>query len=120
MVAWSGGAYDLPAMVKAGGSYGPYIRQAFGNSEAAWHDASPIAHVGDAKPLPPFLFVSFQKGNASNLSAEKLAGLIKDNGGRADTCILENRTHFTANHLIGAPDDKTGAILLSFVREVTR
>ena len=119
-VAWSGGAYDLVAMVKAGGSYAPYIRQAFGDSEAVWRDASPIAHVGDAKPLPPFLFVSFQKGNGSNLAAEKLAGLIKDKGGRANTRILEGRTHFTANHLIGAPEDKTGTILLDFVRDVTR
>jgi acetyl esterase/lipase len=120
VVAWSGGAYDLVAKVKAGGMYGPYIKQAFGDSEDAWHDASPVAHVGDATPMPPFLFVSFQKGNDSNLAAEKLAGLIKTKGGRADTRILEGRTHFSANHLIGAPDDITGALLLNFVREVTR
>ena len=34
--------------------------------------------------------------------------------------MLENRTHSTANHLLGAPDDKTGDLLLSFVREVTK
>ena len=50
VVAWSGGAYDLVEKVKAGGTYGPYIRKAFGDSQAAWRDASPVAHVGDARP----------------------------------------------------------------------
>ncbi len=120
VVAWSGGAYDLVEKVRAGGMYATYIKQVFGDAETAWRDASPTAHVGDAKPLPPFLFVSVEKGNASNLAAERLAGLIKTAKGRADTRILENRTHMTANHLIGAPEDATGAILLEFVREVTR
>ena len=34
--------------------------------------------------------------------------------------LLADRTHFMANHLIGAPDDKTGQILLDFVRKVTK
>ena len=41
VVAWSGGAYDLVEKVQAGGMYAPYIEQAFGDSEAAWRDASP-------------------------------------------------------------------------------
>ena len=37
-------------------------------------------------------------------------------------CLFEimDRTHRTANHLLGSPGDKTGAVLLDFVREVTR
>jgi acetyl esterase/lipase len=122
VVAWSGGAYDLVAKVKAGGTYGPYIKQAFGDSEAAWRDASPMAHVGDAKPMPPFLFISVvDKGKTdSKLAAEKLAGLIRDAKGQATTKVLENRTHLTANALIGAPNDTTGDVLLKFVREATR
>jgi acetyl esterase/lipase len=122
VVAWSGGAYDLVAKVKAGGTYGPYIKQAFGNSESAWRDASPVAHVGDAKPLPQFLFVSIvDRGKTdSKLAAEKLAGMIRDAKGQATTKVLEGRTHMTANALIGAPTDTTGAVLLDFVRKVTR
>jgi arylformamidase len=122
VVAWSGGAYDLVAKVKAGGMYGPYIKQAFGDSEAAWRDASPVAHVGDAKPLPAFLFVSVvDKGKTdSKLAAEKLAGLIRDAKGQATTKVIEDRTHTTANALIGTPNDATGAVLLEFVRDVTR
>ncbi len=120
VIAWSGGAYDLVEKVNAGGMYAPYIRQAFGESEAAWCDASPMAHVGDARPMPPFLFVSYERGNASHQAAERLAGLIRDAKGRADSLVIEGRTHFTANHLLGAPEDATGAILLNFIREATR
>jgi acetyl esterase/lipase len=122
VVAWSGGAYDLVAKVKAGGMYGPYIKQAFGDSEAAWRDASPVAHVGDAQPLPPFLFVSVvDRGKKdSKLAAENLAQLIRNAKGQATCKLLEGRTHTTANALIGAPNDTTGAMLLEFVRKVTR
>ncbi len=122
VVAWSGGTYDLVAKVKAGGMYGPYIKSAFGDSEAAWRDASPVAHVGDAKPLPAFLFISVvDRGKTdSKLAAENLARLIRNAKGLATCKVLEGRTHTTANALIGAPDDTTGAVLLRFVREVTK
>ena len=120
VVAWSGGAYDLVEKVKAGGTYPPYIRSAFGDSQAAWRDASPVVHVGDARVIPPFLFLSVERGNASHKASERLAGLIRDAKGQAYSRVIEGRTHFTANHLLGAPDDTTGAILLEFVRKVTR
>lgn len=120
VVAWSGGAYDLVEKVKAGGMYAGYIRQAFGDSEAAWRAASPVNHVGDAQPMPPFLFISIQRGNASERATERLAGLIRRAKGRADCRVLDGRTHFTANHLLGAPNDTTGTLLLDFVRKVTR
>jgi acetyl esterase/lipase len=119
VVAWSGGAYDLVAKVKSGGSYAPYIRQAFGNSERAWRDASPVAHVGDAR-MPPFLFASVERGSAADKAAEQLAKLITGAKGRASVVVLENRTHMSANQQLGAPDDTTAAILVKFVREVTR
>jgi acetyl esterase/lipase len=120
VVAWSGGAYDLVEKVKEGGMYAGYIRQAFGDSQDAWREASPVAHVSDARPLPPFLFISVERGNPSHLASERLAGLIRSAKGRADSRLLEGRTHFTANHLLGAPDDTTGAVLLDFVRDATR
>ena len=120
VVAWSGGAYDLVEKVKAGGAYEKYIRQSFGESESAWREASPMAHVNDAAALPAFLFVSVEKGNASHQAAERLAGLIRARQGRAQSELVEGRTHFMANYLLGAPEDKTGAILLRFVAEVTK
>lgn len=119
VVAWSGGMYDLVDRAKGPGFYPKYIRQAFGEEESAWRDASPVAHVGDG-PLPAFLFISLEKGNASHLAAENLAGLIRKAKGQADSQLITGRTHFTANHLLGAPDDTTGQILLDFVRRVTK
>src|SRR5262245_32985808 len=60
VVAWSGGMYDLVERANGEGMYPKYIRQAFGDSEAAWRDASPAAHVGDG-PLPPFLFAYIER-----------------------------------------------------------
>ncbi len=119
VVAWSGGMYDLADRVKGAGMYPKYIRQAFGEGEAAWRDASPAAHVGDAR-MPPLLFVSIQKGNASHKAAERMARAIRAAKGQAETRLLEGRTHFMANHLIGAPGDRTGEVLLDFIRRVTK
>ena len=63
--------------------------------------------AGDARQerrsAPPFLFASYEKGNNANKAAERLAGLIRDAKGKAKVIVLENRTHSTANHLLGAP-----------------
>jgi acetyl esterase/lipase len=120
VVAWSGGAYDLPDKVKQGGAYADYIRQAFGPDEAVWAEASPVTHAKTAAGGPPFLFVSNEKGNASHQAAERLAGLIRDAMGKAESRLIEGRTHSLANHLLGAPDDTTGQVLLAFVRDVTK
>jgi acetyl esterase/lipase len=119
VVAWSGGAYDLVAKVAEGGSYKEHIGNAFGPDEAAWKDASPVTHARNGGAAPPFLFASYEKGNPANKAAERLAGLIRDAKGRAEVVVLEGRTHTTANHLLGAPGDKTGATLLAFLRRVT-
>jgi acetyl esterase/lipase len=120
VVAWSGGAYDLVEKVQAGGKYAGYIKSAFGDSESAQRAASPVAHVQDTQPLPAFLFVSIERGNTSHKAAERLAKLIRDAKGRADSQLLEGRDHFHANHLLGAPGDTTGAVLRDIVRKATR
>src|SRR5262245_12367479 len=65
VVAWSGGAYDLVDKAKGEGLYPKAIRQAFGETETHWRDASPITHVGKSA-MPPFLFASVEKGNPSH------------------------------------------------------
>lgn len=119
VVSWSGGAFDLPAKVAEGGMYKDYILKNFGNEEKAWRDASPIAHVGDAKPMPRFLFVSPDDGNpGSKMLSEKMCELIAAAGGKATPVSLPGKTHFTADYECGMPEDKgdTGKILLDFIR----
>ncbi|MBN2447318.1 MAG: alpha/beta hydrolase [Phycisphaerae bacterium] len=122
VVAWSGGAYDLPAKYTAGGMYHDYIAKNFGTDEAAQRDASPIAHIGDAKPMPYFMFASAGEGNpGSRELSEKMAELIKTAGGRADAVELKGKTHFTADYECGLPDDpgNTGQVLLDFISRAT-
>src|SRR5262249_30873374 len=110
---------DLVERANGEGNYPKYIRQAFGETEAAWRDASPITHVGKG-PLPAYLFVSIEKGNASHKAAERMIESIRNAKGDAEGKLLTGRTHFLANHLIGAPDDTTGQIVLDVVKRVTR
>jgi acetyl esterase/lipase len=123
VVCWSGGMYDLVDRAKGEGNYPKYIRQTFGEAEEAWRDASPVAHVGDG-PLPPFLFAYVErKTDAKDDRVEPsvmMAEKIRKAKGMADVHRLEGRTHFEANHLIGAPDDTTGKLILDFVQRVTR
>jgi arylformamidase len=121
VVAWSGGAYDLVAKVKAGGFYAYHIKKAFGDSEDAQRDSSPMAHVtNEVKNGPAFLFVSVERGSPSYKASEQLAKLIVVAGGRAISKLLEGRDHLSANRLLGAPGDKTGTVLLEFIRLVTK
>ncbi len=121
VVSWSGGAFDLVEKVKSGGMYADYIRKNFGSDRQSWHDASPIFHIGDSKPMPPFLFASAENGNPeSRVASERMAMIIRLAGGQAETSRLSGRDHTTANHLIGAPGDKTGAILLQFIWKAVR
>lgn len=116
-VAWSGGMYDLPTRYAAGGMYQPFIKATFGEDEKSQRAASPIAHVGNSKDAPPILFASIDdpKSAASRDAAENMVKLVNANGGNAQSVLLENRAHFYANYLIGAPDDTTGQILLNFI-----
>jgi arylformamidase len=121
VVSWSGGAFDLPEKVREGGMYAQYIRATFGAGESEWRDASPMAHAGDFKPLPPFLFVSAEKDSAASIAAsEKMVKLVTAAGGKADRLLLPGKTHGTADHDLGAPEDETGAALLEFIRKVTQ
>lgn len=120
VVSWSGGAFDLPAKYAAGGMYHDYIAKNFGTDEAAQRDASPIAHIGDAQPMPPFLFVSAGEGHADSAAlSAKMAALIRAHGGDATAVVLPNKTHFLADYECGLPDDPgaTGSVLLKFIAQ---
>ncbi|MGA2500419.1 MAG: alpha/beta hydrolase, partial [Tepidisphaeraceae bacterium] len=120
IVSWSGGAFDLVDKVNGGGMYASYIHLNFGDDPATWRDASPIAHVGDAKPFPVFLFASAADGNAASREiSDKMAALIRDKGGDARSLLLVGKAHQAANHEIGMQGDITGPELVRFVREVT-
>lgn len=116
VVSWSGGAFDLPAKVKEGGMYAGYIKINFGEDEKCWRDASPLAHVGDARATPDFLFASAENGNAASREiSEKMASLVRGAGGRAETVLLGGRDHFYSNYEVGNDGDLTGPELVRLI-----
>lgn len=119
-VAWSGGAYDLLEKVAENGTYKQHIINAFGDDPMVWKQCSPVTHAKNGAKAPPFLLTSYEKGGNANRAAEKLAGAVRDAKGKAEVIVLENRTHQTAIHLLGAPDDTTGTIFMKFLKEVTK
>jgi acetyl esterase/lipase len=116
VVSWSGGAFDLPKKVAEAGMYAGYIRLNFGVSESGWRDASPVNHVGQARPMPPFLFVSAGDENPNSIHAsDALAAQVRAAGGSAKYILLPGKTHFSADQEVGMPGDSSGQALLDFV-----
>ncbi len=116
-VTWSGGAYDLVQKVHEGGMYAKYIRLNFGDDEQTWQDASPVAHVGQASPMPHFLFVSAENDKPASIAAsDRMHRLVRQAGGQSQRATLSGKTHATADDDLGAPGDTTGNLLLQFIR----
>ncbi len=121
-IAWSGGMYDLPARFKAGGMYKPFIQATFGEDTAGQLAGSPINYVANAASAPPMLIASCddEKSQASREASDDFLKQLNDHGGKAESATLKDRNHFMANHMIGAPGDQTGQILLTFIDKVTK
>jgi len=122
VVAWSGGMYDLVSRAQGGGMYPPFINATFGETSEAQKAASPMTYVVNAAACPPFMIASVDddKSAASRDASAKLAKGIDDHGGRAQEQLLVGKSHFTANHELGAEGDRTGPQLLEFVERVTK
>ena len=122
VVAWSGGAYDLVAKVKAGGTYGPYINRRSAIRRPP--GATPRRWPTSATPsrCRRFLFVSVVDSGKtdSKLAAEKLAGLIRDAEGPGDDQAARGPDPLDRQCPARRPRrHRPAAILLDFVREAT-
>jgi acetyl esterase/lipase len=122
VVAWSGGMYDLAERANGTGMYPPFIRATFGETREAQQAASPITYAKSAKGGPAFLFASVDddKSQSSRDASDMMVKAINAAGGNAKSEILVGKSHFTANHELGAPGDKSGQQLLDFIQSVTR
>jgi acetyl esterase/lipase len=122
VVAWSGGMYDLVARANGAGMYPPYIKATFGEDAASQKAGSPLTYTGNAKSAPPFLIASVDddKSQSSREASKLMLDAINAAGGHATSALLIGKTHFTANHELGAEGDKTGPMLLDFIHSVTR
>lgn len=122
VIAWSGGMYDLVARANGPGMYPPFIKATFGEDAESQKAGSPMTYTANAKTCPPFLFASVddEKSQSSREASTEMVKRINAAGGKAETVILIGKSHFTANHEVGAPGDTTGAIILNFLSSVTQ
>lgn len=121
VISWSGGAFDLVDKVHSGGMYAHYIRATFGDKESQWLDASPVEHVGESQPMPPFLIVSGEQDKPASIEAcNHLANLIHVAGGTVQQATLPGKDHFNADYKLGAPGDDSGQLLLKFIHGLPR
>jgi acetyl esterase/lipase len=120
-VAWSGGMYDLVDRYKGGGMYKPFIEATFGADEQGQRAGSPLTYAKNAAQAPPFLVASVDddKSQSSREAAARMVEAINGAGGKATPALLKGKSHFTANHELGAAGDTSIDILMGFVREVT-
>jgi acetyl esterase/lipase len=123
VVAWSGGMYDLADRYKKGGTYPPFIKATFGESEEAQRAGSPMTYTRNAKNSPPFLIASTDeagKPQASRQASANLIAAINAAGGSAKPYTIQDRTHRAAIEQVGAAADKSGPALVEFVKSVTK
>jgi arylformamidase len=122
VIAWSGGMYDLVARAKGGGMYPPFINATFGETSDAQKAGSPLTYVANARSGPPFLITSVDdaRSQSSRDASAELTNAINANGGTAKQELLVGKSHFTANHELGAAGDQSGFIALQFIESVTK
>jgi len=84
--------------------YPPLIKQNFGDSDDKLRAASPMTYVKNAVGGPTFLVASVDddKSKTSREASQALIDAINLAGGTAKPAILAGKSHFTANHELGA------------------
>jgi acetyl esterase/lipase len=114
VVCLDGAGYDVAWQVtELGGDVaGAMYRTAFGESEEAWNDASPVVHAKTATDLPQYLIFHVANREASRLQSQRLAEAVRASGGEAAVVSSRGKTHGTINREIGQVDDPVTGILL--------
>ena len=87
-------------------------RNAFGEDDADWRDASPHYHVSPGKAIPPTLI--FHAGDRLDLDqlAPALAQKLTESGSPSQAIDTISLTHREINSLIGMPGDRMTALIM--------
>jgi acetyl esterase/lipase len=121
VVSLDGSAFDIPDRIKKGSQkIVENCRRAFGEDEAVQSDGSPVNHVKGDFPLPSFLLVYLKDGSLNHAQSHRFAALVTAQNGKAKVVHVEGNTHQALCDELGAEHDPAGAILVDFVRSVTR
>lgn len=88
---------------------------AFGEDEATWRDASPIAHV--TAGAPPFLIFHVATRADSKALSRALCDALAGVGVPAKVVAAEGKNHGTINRDVGKAGDAVTAEMMEFLRE---
>ena len=106
------GPYDINMMAE---KVPKLAREAFGDDQKAWIDASAATHLGNAS-LPKFL-VAIGDGDPEGLhqQARTFIKAIRRAGGRVKRVLARGRNHFRIIYRLGEKDDALGDAVKAFI-----
>ncbi len=117
-----GAAYDVPTQL----AESTRQRQRdlyltiFGSDPQTQKEASPRAHVGGGKGIPPFLIIHVGKRPDSSKQSRALAATLNGVGVSAQVVAAENKTHKTLNQELGKEGDPPTQAVFEFLESRER
>ncbi len=119
VVLLDGAGYDVKWRMETAGEFSERLyRNAFGDDEALWQDASPVTHVKKGAGIPPFLITYVAARRDAGIAARRLAVSLRRAGVRADVYAARGKTHATINRELGKPGDAVTLQVLAFLSEI--
>lgn len=115
-----GDTYDVPMQVatvdeRTAGVY----RRKFGD-EASQRDLSPVAHVAEGRPIPPFLILHVADHPETGGQSRRLAEALRGVGIPARASPAAGKDHGTINSDLGRPGDEPTRALFEFLNGVLK
>lgn len=122
VISLDGSAFDIPDRIANGApTVAENCRRAFGERVEAQRDGSPILHVKDDVPLPPFLLIYLQPDSLNHRQSSRFAEAVRAAGGQATLKhVADGKTHQAVCDDLGTSDDEAGPLLVEFVLASTR
>ncbi len=122
VISLDGSAFDIPDRIKNGAAtIAENCRKAFGENTDVQADGSPVNHVKNSVPLPPYLLVYLKEDSLNHRQSHRFSELVNSTGGKASLKhITDEKTHQELCDDLGTQKDTTGPLLVEFVRQVVR
>ncbi|MGH8985033.1 MAG: alpha/beta hydrolase [Acidimicrobiia bacterium] len=96
--------FDVARSASAGGRRQALYRSVFGDDPSQWSDASPLAHVGPGKGIPPMLLV-YRGTRARRAQLDEFVAAVRSVDVDVQTIDAGTLTHAQVNTRIGAQGD---------------
>lgn len=122
VISLDGSAFDIPDRIKNGAAtIAENCRKAFGENPDVQADGSPVNHVKNSAPLPPYLLVYLKEDSLNHRQSQRFSELVESAGGNSSLKhITDEKTHQELCDDLGTQRDATGPLLVEFVRQVVR